>query len=99
MEINVTGDNLKITSALQEYVSSKIEKIQRFFPHITNVHVVLSVDKIQQKAKANMRLSQKEVIAEAESSDMYAAIDDLVDKLEHQVIKHKELLKERRDGE
>jgi putative sigma-54 modulation protein len=63
---------------------------------VTNVHVVLSVEKLQQKAEATMRMSGADVFADSIHEDMYAAIDGLVDKLDRQVKKHKEKLKDHR---
>ncbi|MBS0286216.1 MAG: ribosome-associated translation inhibitor RaiA [Proteobacteria bacterium] len=100
MQINITGHHVEITPALRDYVTNKLQKIQRYFSNITNVHVVLSVDKkFQQKAEARMHLARLEVFAESEDKDMYAAIDALVDKLDRQVLKHKEKMKQHGDGE
>ena len=51
------------------------------------------VEKLNQKAEATVHLSGAEVFASSENTDMYAAIDSMVDKLDRQVIKHKEKLK------
>ena len=56
------------------------------------MHVVLNVEKLQQIAEAKLNLNGGEVFATSEHSDMYAAIDALIDKLDRQVIKHKEKL-------
>ncbi|MBS0290139.1 MAG: ribosome-associated translation inhibitor RaiA [Proteobacteria bacterium] len=100
MQINITGHHVDITPPLREYVTNKLQKIQRYFSNITNVHVILSVDKkFQQKAEARLHLARAEVFAESESSDMYAAIDLLMDKLDRQVLKHKEKMKQHGEGE
>ncbi|MGD9591781.1 MAG: ribosome-associated translation inhibitor RaiA [Candidatus Berkiella sp.] len=100
MQINLTGHHVDITPALRDYVTNKFQKIQRYFSNITNVHVILSVDKkFQQKAEARLHLARAEVFAESEASDMYAAIDLLIDKLDRQVLKHKEKMKQHGDGE
>lgn len=93
MQINLTGHHLEITDSLRQYVDSKFTKLERHFDHINNVHVILNVEKLNQKAEATIHLSGAEVFANAEHSDMYAAIDALIDKLDRQVIKHKEKLK------
>lgn len=99
MQINITGHHVEITPALRDYVNTKMQKIHKHFANITNVHVVLSIDKkFQQKAKAHINLAKGEIIADSESKDMYAAIDLLMDKLDRQVTKHKEELKQRSDG-
>lgn len=93
MQINLTGHHVDITESLRSYVDTKFEKLQRHFDHINNVHVILNVEKLNQKAEATVHMSGGEVFANSEHTDMYAAIDGLIDKLDRQVIKHKEKLK------
>ncbi|MBE1299818.1 MAG: ribosome hibernation promoting factor [Alteromonadaceae bacterium] len=93
MQINLTGHHVEITDSLRNYVDTKFEKLERHFDHINNVHVILNVEKLNQKAEATMHLDGGEVFATSENKDMYAAIDALIDKLDRQVIKHKEKLK------
>lgn len=93
MQINLTGHHVEITDSLRSYVDTKFEKLERHFDHINNVHVILNVEKLNQKAEATVHLSGGEVFANSEHTDMYAAIDGLIDKLDRQVIKHKEKLK------
>ena len=100
MQINITGHHVELTPALRDYVNNKMQKIQRHFANITNIHVTLSVDKkFQQKAEAKINLAKAEIIAESESENMYAAIDLLIDKLDRQVVKHKEKMNHHGDGE
>ena len=90
MQINITGNHVEITPTLREYVNQKFDRIHRHFSQITNVHVILSIDKkFQQKAEAQLNLTGGQIVASSESSDMYAAIDLLMDKVDRQVIKHK----------
>ena len=93
MQINLTGHHVEITDSLRNYVDTKFSKLERHFDHITNVHVILNVEKLNQKAEATVHLSGAEVFASSEDTDMYTAIDSMVDKLDRQVIKHKEKLK------
>ena len=93
MQINLTGHHVEITDSLRSYVDTKFEKLKRHFDHINNVHVILNIEKLTQKAEATLHLSGAEVFANAEHTDMYAAIDSLIDKLDRQVIKHKEKLR------
>ncbi|MBM7038008.1 ribosome hibernation promoting factor [Vibrio ulleungensis] len=92
MQINIKGHHVDLTDSMQEYVDSKFAKLERFFEHITNVHVVLKVEKLNQIAEATLHVAQGEIHASAESDSMYAAIDSLVDKLVRQLNKHKEKL-------
>ncbi|WP_028468548.1 ribosome hibernation promoting factor [Neptunomonas japonica] len=93
MQINITGHHVELTEPLSEYVHTKFEKLERHFDNITNVQVTLSIDKQRQKAEADMHIAGGEIFATSEQDDMYAAIDGLIDKLDRQVIKHKEKTK------
>lgn len=96
MQLSLTGHHLDITDPLRNYVQEKMERLERHFDHVTNVHVVLSPEKKQQKAEATVHISGADVFADATHEDMYAAIDALIDKLDRQVIKHKEKVQSRR---
>lgn len=90
MQLNVSGHHVEVTDPLREYVESKFERLQRHFDQITNTQVTLIVEKMVQKAEATVHISGADIFAQAESEDMYAAIDALADKLDRQLIKHKE---------
>ena len=92
MQLNVSGHHVDLTDSLHNYVSSKFDKLERHFDHMTNVHVILTVEKLRQKAEATLHLSGTSLFAESEEADMYAAIDSLTDKLDRQIKKHKEKL-------
>ncbi|MES2823359.1 MAG: ribosome-associated translation inhibitor RaiA [Pseudomonadota bacterium] len=96
MQINISGRHLEVTEALRDYVSSKIERLCNHHDRITNIHVILSVDKLEQKVEATMHVSGKDIFADASSADLYAAIDALADKLDRQLIKHKEKMRSHR---
>jgi putative sigma-54 modulation protein len=90
MQLTITGHHLEITVPLREYVESKLERLQRHFDQITATHVILTVEKMVQKAEATIHIAGRDLFAHAESEDMYAAIDALADKLDRQLIKHKQ---------
>lgn len=90
MQINISGHHVEVTPPLRQYVLNKLNRLQRHFDHITNTEVTLIVEKLVQKAEATVHVSGADLFANAESEDMYAAIDLLVDKLDRQLIKHKE---------
>jgi putative sigma-54 modulation protein len=96
MQLNLTGHHVEITDALRSYVDEKIRRLERHFDHVTNAHVILSVEKLQQKAEATIHVSGADFFADASHDDMYAAIDALADKLDRQVMKHKEKTQDRR---
>ena len=92
MNLNLTGNHLDVTPALRDYVIAKLDRITRHFDHVIDVNVVLAVDKLRHKAEVNLHTRGKDIHVEAIEADMYAAIDMLIDKLDRQVVKHKEKL-------
>ena len=90
MNINLTGRHLEITPAIREHVTAKLGKINRHFDNLIDINVILSVDKLKQKAEATVHMSGKTVFAEADDTNLYVAIDNLVDLLDRQIIKHKD---------
>jgi len=89
MQINLSGHHVEVTSSLREYVNTKFTKIERHFDHINNVQVILTVEKLNQKAEASVHINGREVFASAVNADMYVSIDTLVDKLDRQILKYK----------
>lgn len=96
MQISVTGRHLDVTEALKAYVQTKFEKLERHIDHVTDVHVILGVEKVEHKAEATVQISGAKLFAEDHQEDMYAAIDGVVDKLNRQVTKHKEKMTKHR---
>jgi len=90
MQLTVSGHHIEITDGLRAHVAAKFEKLQRHIDHITNVEVTLVVEKASHKAEANLHVSGADLFASASNDDMYTAIDALADKLDRQIIKHKE---------
>ena len=99
MNLQITGHHLEITPALRDYVSGKLERVTRHFDHVIDVNVILSVDKLKQKAEVTVHLSGKDVHVEAIEEDLYAAIDVLADKLDRQIQKHKQKLQDHHRGQ
>ena len=90
MQMTISGHHLDVTDPIREYVTSKLSKLERHYDHINSTAVILSVEKLSQKAEATIHVSGGELFANAEHEDLYAAIDALSDKLDRQVIKYKE---------
>jgi ribosome hibernation promoting factor len=94
MQLNLTGHHIDITGPIRDYVDSKLGRLERHFEHVTNVHVILTVDKLIHKAEATMHVSGADLFADSDAADMYAAIDGLAAKLDRQLKRHKEKLKD-----
>ena len=90
MQLNISGHHLDITDSIREYVTNELSRLEKHYDRITSTSVILSVDKLVQKAEATVHVSGGEIFADAANEDLYAAIDSLTDKLDRQLIKHKE---------
>lgn len=90
MNLNVSGHHVEVTPAMREYVTGKLTRIKRHFDHVIDINIILSVEKLNQKAEVNLHVAGKDLFAESTEPDMYAAIDTLIDKLDRQIIKHKD---------
>jgi len=96
MQVSVTGRHVEVTEAMKQHVEDKISKVKRHFDHVTDVHVILTVEKLEQKAEATVQISGAKLFADDVQADMYQAIDNMVDKLDRQIIKHKEKIQAHR---
>ena len=95
MNLTISGHHLDVTPALREHVLSKLERVTRHFDQVVDINVLLSVEKLKekerrQKAEVTLHVKGKDIFIEQCHEDMYAAIDQLMDKLERQVCRHKD---------
>ncbi len=99
MNLQLSGHHLDITPAIRAYVTEKLSRVTRHFDHVIDVNVILSVSKLDQKIEANVHVRGKDIYVECVDANMYAAIDGLVDKLDRQILKHKEKSVDHHQGE
>ena len=97
MNLTISGHHLDVTPALRSYVTSKLDRIRRHFDQVVDVKVLLSLEnqkekERRQKAECNIHIKGIELFAESAHSDLYAAVDELVDKMDRQVVRHKDRL-------
>ena len=90
MNLNVSGHHVDVTPAILSYVRAKLDRISRHFDHVIDAHVILTVNKIRQKAECTLHVRGKDLHCESEEEDLYAAIDLLADKLDRQVLRYKD---------
>ncbi|MCW7536629.1 ribosome-associated translation inhibitor RaiA [Aquabacterium sp. A7-Y] len=94
MNLTISGHHLEVTPPLREYVLTKLDRVTRHFDQVMGIDVLLRVEKLKekerrQKAEVNLHLKGKDIFCETSHEDLYAAIDELMDKLDRQVVKHK----------
>ena len=90
MNLNITGRHVEVTPAIRDYVTSKLDRVIRHFDNVTSVTVILSVEKLKQKAEVTLHVRGKDIFVESDDTDLYAAIDSMTDKLDRQVQKYKQ---------
>ncbi|MDV6318892.1 ribosome hibernation-promoting factor, HPF/YfiA family [Chromohalobacter sp. HP20-39] len=98
MQANITGHHIELTDALRDYVNEKLARLERHYDNITTVQVTLSIEKERHLAACTLHAAGADLHADAQSDDMYAAIDALTDKLDRQLVKHKEKVQARAQG-
>lgn len=97
MNLTISGHHLDVTPALREYVLTKLDRVTRHFDQVVDVNVLLSVEKLKekerrQKAEVTLRVKGRDIFVEQAHEDLYAAVDQLMDKLDRQVCRHKDKL-------
>jgi putative sigma-54 modulation protein len=91
MNIHITGRHFDITQALRNHITDRISALEKHFDRIMDVHIVLHVERANHIAEATMHIAHQPTLhAKAETSDMYASADMMIEKLKHQIQKHKE---------
>ena len=98
MNLTISGHHLEVTPALRSYVTAKLDRITRHFDQLVDIKVLLSVENQKEKdrrqrAECNIHVKGNDMFAESSHEDLYAAVDELVDKLDRQVGRHKEKIK------
>ncbi len=99
MNMTISGHHLEITPALRGYVTSKLDRITRHFDQVVDVKVLLTVDNMKEKdsrqrAECNVHVKGRDIFAVSSHADLYAAVDELTDKLDRQVVRHKTKIKD-----
>lgn len=94
MKFTIRGEKLEVTDAIKEYVTDKLSKMEKYFdnPEEINIKVLFSVRGREQKVEVTINSRTYDLRAEVSHSDMYAAIDLVLDKLETQMRKYKSKL-------
>jgi putative sigma-54 modulation protein len=99
MQLKLTGHHVELTEALRTYIEKRLERLSRHFDQLIDIHVVLTVEKLEQKAEATLHVSGNNIHAVAVDANMYPAIDALCDKLDRAVTKHKEKIRDHHASE
>ena len=95
MNLTISGHHLEVTPALRSYVTTKLDRIMRHFDQVVDVKVLLTIENLKEKerrqrAECSIRVKGSDMFAESAHADLYAAGDELVDKLDRPVVRHKD---------
>lgn len=95
MNLTISGHHLEVTPALREYVRTKLDRVTRHFDQVVEINVLLTVEKLKEKerrqrAEVTLRVKGRDIFVEQAHEDLYAAIDQLMDKLDRQVCRYKD---------
>lgn len=98
MNLTISGHHLDVTPALRNYVTDKLERVTRHYDGLVDIKVILTVEnqrekQLRQKAECSIHVKGNDMFAESANADLYAAVDELMDKLNRQVISHKDRIK------
>ena len=99
MNLTISGHHLEVTPALRNYVTTKLDRITRHFDQVVDIKVLLTVVKQKEKerrqrAECRIHVKGNDMFAESAHHDLYAALDELVDKLDRQVGRHKDRMQD-----
>lgn len=90
MNLAITGRHLEITPSLREYTEKKIKKLEKYFHQLIDAHVIMFIERVDHVAEIVVNGDGVQFHALEKAGDMYSSIDLLYDKIEKQIIKHKE---------
>ena len=96
MQTSVTFKNLDSSDHLKSYVADKLDRLDKYLDNPAEANVVLTVEKFRHTAEINIAGDRLSIIGKEETNDMYSAIDMALDKLEKQIKKSKQKIRERR---
>lgn len=96
MKTTVTGRHIEVTSALKAYVEERINHLARYSSRATEASVILTVEKYRHQADVTVNVNGTVLQATEETSEMYASIDQAVEKIERQIKKLKDRLHDHR---
>ncbi len=99
MNLTISGHHLEVTPAIREFVSNKLSRALKRFDQVIDVRVLLSLENTKEKegrqnAECTILLKGGEIHVKTSHADLYAAIDEMIDKLDRQVVKFKDKTKD-----
>ena len=85
-----------MTDNLKQFVESEIKRLEKYFDHIIDTHLTMSIEKSRQKAELSVKVYGTLLISKAKAFDMYVAVEQVITKMETQIKKYKDRLKDKK---
>ncbi len=96
MNVTTTARHYDLAPALKDYAEAKVTSLKKYFDHIVTAHVIFSLEKYRQRVEVTLHVNGKDMVGHAESEDMYLSVDRALEKLEEQLKRHHDKLKDRK---
>lgn len=96
MNITTTARHYDLAPALKDYAEAKVESLKKYFDHIVNARIIFSLERYRQKVEVTLHINGKDMVSHSESEDMYLSVDRAVEKLEEQLKRHHDKLRDRK---
>ncbi|MCB1213403.1 MAG: ribosome-associated translation inhibitor RaiA, partial [Chlamydiia bacterium] len=92
--ITVSGLHVQVTEAMKQYAIERVSKIEKFTNDIIDIHVTMDIVKLNHIVEISMKLKYLQINSKSQTTDMYASINEAVNKLEKQIRRYKGRLQE-----
>lgn len=92
--LNVTGRNVQVTEPMKAYALEKISKIEKYNIRIIDINVMMDIQKLDHRIEIIIKADHVKIISRANTENMYASIDKAVDKIQAQLRKYRERIRE-----
>jgi putative sigma-54 modulation protein len=96
MEIRTTARHFQLTDNLRKYAEDEIKRLEKYYDHIIDTHLTMSVEKSRQIAELTVKVYGTVLTSKAKAFDMYVAVEQVISKMESQIKKYKAKLRDKK---
>lgn len=94
MQMHITGRHVEVTDDVRSYVEKRVKKIEAIFNRIIDLQVVIELEKNRYFAEIILATAKATFHAQGETHDIFSSLDAVMDKIERQIRRHKERIKD-----
>ncbi len=96
MDIRTTARHFQLTDNLRKYSEDEIKRLEKYYDHIIDTHLTMSVEKSRQIAELTVKVYGTVLTSKAKAFDMYVAVEQVISKMETQIKKYKAKLRDKK---